>query len=133
MSITSERRNIAVEYMRKITTPLWRAGNDITSTQEKGTKPEDANSVLSLKAGRVYKGVMYSYAGGTAEMFFEYADSTDDKGIPIISGLKWDALSGGSDTALIGTDCSGSVQRAWAAWCSPTPCAWRGMNWILRS
>ena len=113
--ILTERRNAAVEYMKKIVTPVWRAGCDVLSTQAKDTRPEDAKSALSIKAGRLYKGVHYSYAGGTAETFFEFVSGTDEKGIPVVTGLSWDALSGGSDTAYIGTDCSGAVQRSWAA------------------
>jgi len=119
--ILNARRDAAAEYMRKITEPLWRAGEDIVFTQEKDTSPENAKSVLTVKAGRLYKGVLYSYAGGTAEMFFEYADRTDEKGIPVISGLSWDALSGRSDAARIGTDCSGAVERSWAAAGADTP------------
>jgi len=113
--ILTERRNAAIEYMKKIVTPLWRAGNNVLSTQERDTRPEDAKSCLSIKAGRLYKGVHYSYAGGTAETFFEFTSGTDEKGFPIITGLNCEALSGRSDTAYIGTDCSGSVQRSWSA------------------
>ena len=109
------RRDAAVDYMRKITDTIWRAGEDIVYTQESDTLPEKANKILTIKAGRLYKGVLYSFAGGTPEAFFAYADETDEKGIPVIRGLKWDAVSGASDTARIGTDCSGAVQRSWAA------------------
>jgi len=113
--ILTERRDTAVEYMKKIVNPIWRAGCDVLSTQAKDTKPEDSASCLSIKAGRLYKGVHYSYAGGTAETFFEFAAATDEKGIPVVTGLNWEPLSGGSDTAYIGTDCSGAVQRSWSA------------------
>lgn len=113
--ILQMRRDAAEAYMRKITEPLWRAGEDIVYTQESDTLPEKANKILTIKAGRLYKGVLYSFAGGTPEAFFAYADETDDKGIPVIRGLKWDAVSGSSDAAKIGTDCSGAVQRSWAA------------------
>jgi len=113
--ILQTRRDAAEAYMRKITEPLWRAGEDILCTQEKDTPPEKAKSAFAIKAGRVYRGVLYSYAGGTAESFFAYADETDKKGIPVIRGLRWDAVSGGSVSARVGTDCSGSVVRSWAA------------------
>ena len=113
--ILNARRDAAVDYMRKITDTVWRAGEDLVYTQEADTLPEKANKILTIKAGRLYKGMLYSFAGGTPEAFFDFADTTDEKGIPIIRGLEWKAVSGASDTARIGTDCSGSVQRAWTA------------------
>jgi hypothetical protein len=101
--------------MRKITDVVWRAGEDLVYTQESDTLPEKANKILTIKAGRLYKGMLYSFAGGTPEAFFAFADTVDEKGIPVIRGLRWDAVSGASDTARIGTDCSGAVQRSWAA------------------
>ncbi len=113
--VLQARRDTGMEYMRTITDTIWRAGEDLVCTQEADTLPENAKKTFTIKAGRLYKGILYSFAGGTPEAFFAFADTTDEKGIPVIRGLKWDAVSGASASARIGTDCSGAVERSWAA------------------
>ncbi|MBR3934066.1 MAG: S-layer homology domain-containing protein [Clostridia bacterium] len=113
--ILSERREIADKYMRDMANILWRSDKDILYTTSSNVLPRDAaeNKQFKIVAGRLYKGVPYTYSGGTGESFLQYATSVDENGIYTISGLDWEALSGGSASARIGNDCSATVGLAW--------------------
>lgn len=115
--ILAQRRDIVESYMRGMTSILWRAQEDILYTVESNVAPEDApeSSLVSIKAGQLYQGMPYSYAGGTQESFLEFAGEPDDKGIYTVSGLTWEAISGNSaNGARIGNDCSGAIMQAWS-------------------
>jgi len=115
-SVLSERRNQADTYMRNMANILWRSDKDILYTTSSNVLPEEAaeNKQFKIVAGRLYKGVPYTYSGGTGESFLDYATAKDEKGIYTISNLGWEALSGGSATARIGNDCSATVGLSWS-------------------
>ena len=109
--ILTDRRNTAIEYMRRSTSFLWRAGEDIIYSQ-KDEHPDNVEKTLKLLKGRLYLGVPYSYAGGSAEAFIERTLPGAD-GIPTGS-VSWTTLNGGSAAARLGNDCSGAFARAWS-------------------
>lgn len=106
--------------MRQMANYLWRASEDIIYTRDsKVLTDEDlssytGNNQIVIKAGRLYRGIPYSYAGSSALNFMDYGSEPDEKGIHTVSGLHWRALNGGSAIgARAGNDCSGSIQLAW--------------------
>lgn len=107
--ILADRRNAVVEAMRSMVMVLWRAGEDIDYALS-----VNSAEIYSIKAGRVYRGMPYTYACGTLNSFLEYAGEPDEKGIVTISGLKGGALTGGGSGARVGSDCSSTVTRAWS-------------------
>ena len=113
--IIYSRREIAENYMREMANILWRSDKDILYTISSNVKPEEAaeNRQFKIVKGRLYKGVPYTYSGGTGESFLEYASEKDENGIYTISNLGWEALTGGSSTARVGNDCSATVILAW--------------------
>lgn len=119
-SILAARRDAAEAYMRAMATYLWRAEEDITYTRssdvltDKQLAAYPASQSFQIKAGRLYRGVPYSYAGASAWNFMDYGSEADAKGIHAVSGLHWRALNGGSSIgARVGSDCSGAIQLAW--------------------
>lgn len=114
--LLASRREIAESYMRSIVSMVWRAQEDIFYTLEDDGAPEEASEShrISIKAGRLYQGMPYSFAGGTAASFLEFAGQPDDRGIYTVSGLTWEAVGGNSNSgARIGNDCSGAMMQAW--------------------
>ncbi len=113
--IINSRRETAENYMRNMANILWRTDKDILYTTSSNVLPEEAaeNKQFKIVAGRLYKGVPYTYSGGTGESFLEYAGEPDANGIHKVSGLGWEALTGGSSKARVGNDCSATVALAW--------------------
>lgn len=115
--ILQERRDIVEAYMRRQTTFLWRSEEDVLYTLSSNTLPEDADESkqIQLVAGRLYQGMPYSYASGTTSSIIAFSHSEpDSNGIYTISGLTWEALSGGGGAPKIGNDCSAAVVLAWS-------------------
>lgn len=111
------RRNIAEAHMRKMGTRLWRAEEDVVYTLKNDVLPEDSDDKhrLCIRAGRLYQGIPYSFAGCADAAFWDYAGAPDARGVVPVSGLHWKTLSGsGKYTARIGNDCSSSVMQAWS-------------------
>ena len=104
--ILQDRRDIAEAYMRSAVSLLWRASEDIDY--------QTGRDIVSIKAGRLYEGILYTYAAGTMTSFLEYAGEPDEKGIYTISNLSPDAISGSGSEARIGSDCSSTVLVAWS-------------------
>ena len=115
--ILAERRQIALDYMYKMATVIWRATEDIDYGAVTKKDPDDVAigiSRLNLVKGRLYQGVPYSYAGSTGEAFMEFATDADGDGVYEVEGLSWRALNGNSTYgARIGNDCSGAIAQAW--------------------
>ena len=105
--ILAERRDAVVEYMRGLVTVLWRATADIEYVNHEG-------SSFVLKAGRVYRGMPYTNAAGTLASFLEYAQSRDEKGVYVISGITAESLNGAASLARLGNDCSSTVYTSWS-------------------
>lgn len=119
-SVIDARRDAAERYMRAMATYTWRAGEDITYTRTNAVKTDedlasyDGTDFIYIKAGRLYRGVPYSYSGSSAWNFYDYAAEPDEKGIAHVSGIHWRALNGGASAgACVGNDCSGAIQLAW--------------------
>ena len=117
-SVLAARRDAAEAYMRRMGTVRWRVESDILYTITSNTRPEnDTNNAtrLELKAGRIYQGLPYTYAGGTDTAFLEYATKVEN-GVYTLEGITWETLSGdGQNSARLGNDCSSSLTRAWAS------------------
>lgn len=105
--ILEERRNTVVEYMYNMLTVLWRAETDVEYQLGTGYS-------LSIKAGRIYSGLPYTYGCGTKESFLEYAGEPNEKGVYTISEDLFGAVNGGTSEARVGNDCSSAVFVAWA-------------------
>ncbi len=113
--ILAERRELAIKYMLKQTTLLWRPTEDIFYTTQSNVTPEEAeeNVQFTLYADKIYHGIPYSYAGGATEAFLDYAIEQDENGVYLIDGLTWENISGGSGIGRIGNDCSSALLQAW--------------------
>lgn len=117
--VLMERRDAAESYMRSMATVLWRASEDVIYTKDKNVTTEEQRDayegdILPIRAGRLYRGIPYSYSGTSAGCFELYLSEPDEKGIHTLSGLDWQSLNGSSThTARVGNDCSGSIQLAW--------------------
>ena len=110
------RREAVEAHMRASCNFIWRNEEDLLYTVSSGITPDQAtgSSRLELKAGRLYRGLPYSFAGTSMSVFLEYLSEPDEKGIRSLSGMDWQIMSGGSkETALVGTDCYGAIVKAW--------------------
>ena len=115
--ILAARRKIAAAHMRKMGEFFWRAEEDVVYTLRNDILPEesDPGHKLAIRAGRLYQGVPYSFAGSTDAAFLDYAGESDEQGVLKVGGLHWKALSGtGRQSARVGNDCSSAVMQAWS-------------------
>ena len=115
--ILAERRDIVEAYMRQQATILWRSEEDVLYTLTSNVLPEesDESKQIQIVAGRIYQGMPYGYSTGTTSILTEFATGEpDSNGIYTLSGLTWEALSGGSGNPRIGNDCSAAVVLAWS-------------------
>lgn len=105
--------------MRKMATYMWRAQEDIYYTRDTKVLTEEdlqnfTGDILKIQAGRLYRGIPYSYTGASAWNFYDYASEPDENGISTISGVHWRNLNGGSTVgAILGNDCSSSIELSW--------------------
>lgn len=118
-NVIQQRRDAAEAYMRKMATYMWRAEEDIYYTRDTKVLTEEdlqnfTGDILKIKAGRLYRGIPYSYTGASAWNFYDYASEPDENGISTISGVHWRNLNGGSTIgAILGNDCSSSIELSW--------------------
>ena len=119
VSVIQQRRDMAESYMRQMANFMWRSDKDIFYTRDaKVLTEEDLQSytgaVLKIYAGRLYRGIPYSYTGASAWNFYDFASQPDAQGIHTISGIHWRNLNGTAATgAIMGNDCSSSIQQSW--------------------
>ena len=118
--ILAERQQIAMDHMREMTSVIWRATEDIDYITSSKIDPKDVGpgegTRITLKAGRLYRGIPYSYSGSAGESFLDFGTDADGDGILEISGLSWRALSGNSSNSfkcqeMASPSRSGSVAR----------------------
>ena len=118
-SVIQQRRDMAEQYMREMASYMWRSDKDIFYTRDaKVLTDRDLESytgtVLKIKAGRLYRGIPYSYTGASAWNFYDFGSEPDEQGIHTISGVHWRNLNGtASIGAIMGNDCSSSIQQSW--------------------
>lgn len=119
-AIIQQRRDAAESYMREMATFMWRAEEDVLYTRDTTILTDEdlanytGNQLLKIKAGRLYRGIPYSYTGASAWNFYDYTSEPDEQGICTLSGLHWRCINGGSTIgATVGNDCSSSIQLAW--------------------
>lgn len=105
--VLNQRRQAAYDEMVGMATILWRATEDITYTF--------GGSLVTIKAGRLYRGMPYAYARGDLDAFLEYAGEPNEKGEYSISGLDASALESGSQYARVGNDCAGAAVVAYGS------------------
>ena len=119
VSLIQQRRDMAEQYMRSMATYMWRSDKDVFYTRDaKVLTDADLESytgtVLKIYAGKLYRGIPYSYTGASAWNFYDYASEPDEQGIHTMSGIHWRNLNGtASIGATMGNDCSSSIQQAW--------------------
>lgn len=121
VALLQSRRDAAESYMRDMATVLWRATEDLTWTTDSSLETEEdlaayceEKTPMVIKAGRLYRGVPYSFSGAPAGSFYQFLGENDEKGYPMVNGLHWRSLNGtSSGTGRIGNDCSSAVQQTW--------------------
>ena len=73
--ILAQRRDVAESYMRSMATYMWRATEDIVYTRDANVVTDEdlaaytGKELIAIRAGRLYRGVPYSYAGAPAVKF----------------------------------------------------------------
>lgn len=110
--ILSDRRDLAEAYMRKMATVLWRASESISYYR---SIKDTSTTMLNIVAGRVYRGIPYSYAGSSDATFMDILSNPDENGVYQIDAIQGDPKYP-ADFAfgVYGNDCSGAVQQAWS-------------------
>lgn len=114
----ADRREAVVAYMNRMAKILWRSSETITYTLKSNLLPEADPETdvtrLTVQAGRLYRGLPYTYAGNGDLSFLDFASMPDESGVYTVSGLDWKDLSGGFSSARVGNDCSTALTQAWA-------------------
>ena len=104
--ILKQRRDTVYNTMMDMATVMWRATEDINYLF--------ATSAVTIKKGRLYRGIPYTHARGNYNTFEALLGEPNEKGEREISGLTAEMLDGGPRDARIGMDCSGAVCAAYA-------------------
>jgi len=112
--ILAQRRDIAEAHMRSIVSMIWRCEVDMHYTMNASVLPSDASESFCLVAGRLYRGMPYSFSGGSLGSWMDLLSEPDENGVYTASDLNWQMFSGGSNVARYGTDCSGAVSQSWS-------------------
>ena len=112
--VLAARRDSAEAYMRNMATIRWCVEEDLLYTIDSKATPEGSSpdKQMLLKAGRIYQGVPYSYAGSSAAAFLDYS-TAQSGGIHTIADLDPLMLSGNSKKARIGNDGSSALTLSW--------------------
>lgn len=119
VSLIQQRRDMAEAYMRSMATYMWRSDKDVFYTRDAKVLTDAdlqtyTGAILKIKEGRLYRGIPYSYTGASAWNFYDYASEPDEQGIHTMSGIHWRNLNGtASIGAIMGNDCSSSIQQSW--------------------
>jgi len=111
------RRRAVEAYMRKMATLIWRGEQDMRYTTANGIDPAEATGYarLEIKAGRLYRGLPYTHAGGSLTGFCDYFGPAEPSGVLPLRGLPLKPICGTSAcTARLSSDCSGTVCLSWA-------------------
>lgn len=123
-AILWDRRKAVEAEMLRTMSVLWRCNEDIVySFVNRSNGPEadavtNPNSIVTLKAGRIYSGLPYTHASGSADSFLSYGKPGRD-GVYILKGLASPSLNGSPGDkpyryCRVGTDCADAVFWAWA-------------------
>ncbi|MBE6961256.1 MAG: hypothetical protein E7445_02240 [Ruminococcaceae bacterium] len=113
-AVLQQRRDTAEATMRAMATVLWQAQEDVEYSLSSGVPYAEAaaNKRLAVRAGRIYRGMIYSYGHSSLAPFMDYAGEPEGLVYPV-SGLDWLAVGGKSSLPRIGNDCSGALVCAW--------------------
>ena len=113
-AVLQQRRDTAEATMRAMATVLWQAQEDVEYSLSSGVPYAEAaaNKRLSVRAGRIYRGMIYSYGNSSLDAFMGYTGEPEGIVYPL-SGLDWLAVGGKSSLSRIGNDCSGALVSAW--------------------
>lgn len=123
--ILAKRRDIVEAEMRRMMSMYWTPAEDITYTLNGNSMGIEADltmapdKLVTLKAGRIYRGMPYTHGSGSGYSFLTYATGQDEKGVYTISGLDPESLSGNTGNrawgrSRISNDCADAVFWAWA-------------------
>ena len=91
--ILQARRDAVIAKMRAMGDIYWRATENVSYT----ISSSSSGRKVRIVAGRVYRGIPYTYARSDESSFMEFTGEQDEKGIYTVSGLTSDLLA----TALI--------------------------------
>ena len=105
-AILKERRDTVYNTMMRMANILWRASEDINYNF--------AESSVTIKKGRLYRGIPYTHARGNLNSFMDYLSEPNEKGEYTMIGANSELFEGGSQHARIGNDCSGAASVAYA-------------------
>jgi len=100
--VLAERRETVIAKMRAMGDLMWVADEDISYALSTGR-------AVNIRKGRLYRGMLYSFARTDEQCFLTYAGAPDENGYYHISGLTDASLNEWGYDARIGTDCGGSV------------------------
>lgn len=104
--ILLQRRDIVEAEMRNMMGVLWTPAEDITYSHN--------DYEVTLKAGRVYRGMPYSHGSGSGYTWLQHSIYQQDNGVHIIS-VDGSMMTGTQPTeAVISNDCADSLFWAWA-------------------
>lgn len=110
--ILSDRRDLAEAYMRKMATVLWRASEAISYFR---SVRDNSTTKMNIVAGRVYRGIPYSYAGSSDATFMDVLKDPDANGVYRIETIQGDPKYPAEFAfGALGNDCSGAVEQAWS-------------------
>ena len=116
-AVLMARRDAAESYMRKMATVLWRSDVDANYSLELDKTYDQASTRIPVKAGRVYRGLPYTFQYSNPDGFLSFAGEKTD-GVYNVSGLEFmTAPAGGTVGAdfRLGNDCGSAVGAAWAS------------------
>lgn len=113
-AVLQQRRDTAEATMRAMATVLWQAQEDVEYSLSSGVPYAEAaaNKRLAVRAGRIYRGMIYSYGNSSLDAFMGYTGAPEG-GVYPLSGLDWLAVGGKASLSRIGNDCSGALVSAW--------------------
>ena len=117
-AVLAQRRDAAEAYMRKMCSILWRADGDFQyslrsdSTDVAEDVQKYPDKVITVKAGQLYRGPLYTHGIGNLDTYLDYTTG-EENGIYTLSADVAVSMNGGRETARIGNSCSGAVEMAW--------------------
>ena len=104
--ILSQRRDIVEDRMRSMMGVLWTPAEDITYSHN--------DYEVTLKAGRIYRGMPYSHGSGSGYTWLQHSIMQLDNGVHVISVDGFKMTGRQPSIAVLSNDCADSLFWAWA-------------------